>query len=596
MDNSGSPPLAKRRTVLAAGGAVVLGSLAGCTALDGLRNRASEEVVANRTASPAGFYAGGDTDRVTAYRSGPVDVRFVPPTLGADSRRIEIDGWSTSTTTKAQDYNSSRSNKPGGSIWVPDPHDEDSDDDGILTLATVLDIERALLIYIDAGIADVDDRSTDDAKASLDAFINATTEVRAELEGCSSETCTSVRENADSRKGLARDASDAVDAGEWDSARKSLQQARRIVQGDIDDIFRDIDSDGDGISDGMESLYDYLDGEPTIGEHSVVSLPDARVRVDGPALADELTPERVLEYFTGERNAESCGESDGAVAIHRDLACRDLLTSTLELGGDIDLSQSRGIDKKDIRRGVAAFGTSGGVVVTGATPAAEVAEPLVRVSSQCCTTPTLCCDILESWGEETTSGEAAVSETFVVPVVTTPADCPCPMPALFHVRRIRHDDQLLYVGGWHLDDGALYENSAALLVADGPNVVAGVTRSDVEDGGIDLRSRVEGRKKPGRTTYANITLAREYDPNHDSLPSGAHQVCRDDGELYCWGVQSREGVARHETGGCPGRDGDAPAWSVVTALDAPVLHLAGAADASNDVKFKAGAELSKAVN
>jgi hypothetical protein len=32
------------------------------------------------------------------------------------------------------------------------------------------------------------------------------------------------------------------------------------------------------------------------------------------------------------------------------------------------------------------------------------------------------------------------------------------------------------------------------------------------------------------------------------------------------------------------------------AADAPVLHLASASPASQDVKFKAGAELSKAVN
>ncbi|NHN42792.1 hypothetical protein G9C85_14305 [Halorubellus sp. JP-L1] len=589
----------KRRTLLAAGSAVGLGSLAGCTGLDGLVDRAGEEAVANRTASPAGFYAGGNPDGVTAYRSGPVDVRFVPPTLRADSRRIEIDGWSTGTTTKAQDYNSSRSNKPS-SIWVPNPHDEDDDNDGIGALVDVLDVERALLVYADAALAAVNDRSTEDAKTSLDAFVDATTEVRAELEDCPSDTCRTVRENAEARKGLAEDARDAIDAGEWDSARRSIERARRIVQGDVERIHDDLDSDGDGIPDATEPLYEYLDGEPTIGEHFAVSLPDARVRGDGPALADELTPERVLEYFFGERNADGCGESDRVVAVHRDLSCRTLLTATLDVDDGV-ASLLRGIDKRDIRRGraarsVAAFETSGGGVVTGATPAAEDAEPMALVSLAGCTTPTLCCDVLESWGEETTSGEAAVSETFVVPVTATPPDAPLPMPALFHVRRIRHDDQLLVVGGWHVDDGALYENAATLLAAEGPNVVAGVTRSDVEEGGVDLQSRGKIRKKPGRTTYANVTLSRGYDPDDDALPPGAHQVCRDDGDLYCWGVQSREALAVHDTGGCPGKDGDAPAWSVVTALDAPLLHLVDAPEASNDVKFKAGAELSKAVN
>jgi hypothetical protein len=576
-DTAGSTPLVTRRSVLAGSGAVALGSLAGCTAVDGLLARAREGAVGATTASPAGFYAGSDADDVAAYRSGPVDVRFVPPTLQADSRRIEIDGWSTSTTTKAQDYNASRSNKPRA-IWWPDP---DDDGDGLGTLVSVLDIERAIVVYADAAIAAVDDRSRGDAKPSLDALITATTTVQQRLERCSSDTCTTISENADTVDGLAQDAVDAVEASEWDSARRSLQQARRIVQGDIDEIYDDADSDGDGIGDATEPLVAYLDGEPTIGEHFVVSFPDASVRGGGQSLAAELTPRRVLEYFIGEPNAASCGASDRAVAIHRDLACRDLLTARLE-------------EQRSEQRHVAAFETAGGVVVTGATPAAAVAEPMLRVAPDNSASSV---ESLDSWTDDGRAGEAAVSAALVCPIVATPADCPCPMPALFHVRRIRHDDQLLYVGGWQLDDGALYENSATLLVADGPNVVAGVTRGDVEDGGVDLRSRVRGRKKPGRTKYANITLSRRYDPSDGALPPGAYPACRVDGEVYCWGVQSREALARYDTGDCDDRDDrTTPVWSVVTALDAPVLHLVDAADTSNDVKFKAGAELSKAVN
>lgn len=591
-----------RRSILTAGGIVALGSLAGCTTVNGLVDRAGEQVAGTTAASPAGFYdgsastaagGGGGGGRIALHRSDPIDVRYIPPSLQAASQEIEIDGWSTSAPTKARDYNSSRSNKPS-TIWWPGPDDEgdtDADDDtGVLV--TVLDIERALLVYADAAIAGVDDRASDDAKIALDAFINATTTVRAELDGCPSELCVTVAENADSRHGLAQDASDAVDAGEWDRARRHLQEARRIVQGDIDRIFEDLDSDGDGIVDEAEPLYEYLDGEPTIGERFVVCLPDARVRGDGPALADELTPQRVLAYFIGERDADSCAESDRAVAIHRDLACRNLLTATLKLGSDISLSQLRGIDKKDIRRGVAAFETSGGIVVTAASPAAEVVEPLLLVSEDgSAAVP----DDLNSWGEETIAEGSAVTATFVVPVAATPPGCPSPMPALLYVRRIRHEEQLLYAGGWMIDDGALYEDAATLLVGDGPAVIAGVGRSDIEEGGVDLRSRVTGRKKPGRTTYGNITLRAPYDPNAEYLPAGAHPVCRDDGNVYCWGVQSRETLAKH-TGDCDDYDSDVSPVCVVTALDAPVLHLVGAAEASNDVKFKTGAELSKAVN
>ena len=597
-----APPVVTRRAVLAAGGAVALGGLAGCSALDGLVDSASEAAIENRSASPAGFYAGEASGDAATFRSGPVDVRFVPPSLRAEDRRIDIDGWSTTTTTKAQDYNSSRSNKPS-TIWVPDPHDADSDADGIDDLLDLLDIERAILVYADAAIAAIDEESSDEATATLDAFINATTKVLEKGDRCSSETCNTVTENADARKGLAEDASDAVEAGEWGSARRSMQQARRIVQGDIERIDDDLDSDGDGTPDVYR--FDNLEirgRSATIGEHFVVSLPDARVRGGGPALADELTPKRVLEYFTGERDAEGCAQTNRAVSVHRDLACRDLLTSTLDLQDGFDLDQPSDIDKNDIRRGVAVFGTEGGVVVTGATPAAEATVPMARVSSRCCidkTTPVIIQD-LESWGEETDSGEAAVSDVFVVPVAATPPDSPRPMPALFHMRRIRHDDQLLFVGGWQIDDGALYENSATLLTAAGPNHVAPVTHSVSEDGTVEIEYQdgddILLRKRPGRTKYATVTLSREYDPEDDYLPPGAHAVCRDDGEVYCWDVQSQEALARHDTGDCNDADEDVRPSAVATALDAPILHLVGAAEASNDVKFKAGAELSKAVN
>lgn len=576
-----------RRAFLAAGGAAATAGIAGCSALDSLVERASDEAVTTKVASPAAFYVGADTlsssgsvgDKTRLFGSDTADVRYVPPTLQADSRRIDIEGWSTSTTTKAQDYNSSRSNKPS-SLWVPDPHDED-DGDGVGTLVRVLDMERALSVHLERATEAVDYQASAEATEALAAFIDATTTVRTELDGCPSDTCTTVRENADGRLGLARNASDAIDAGEWGRATKSLQEARRIVDGDIERIYDDLDSDGDGILDGTEALYEYLDGEPTIGEHFAVSLPDTRVRGGGPALADELTPERVLDYVTGERNAESCGEDDRTVAVHRDLACRDLLSATLE---------------EQEQRSVAAFGTSGGVVVTGASPAADVAGPMARVSGECCEESTCCFDY-NTWGEDLPSGDAAVSPTFVVPVAATPPDCPSPMPALLFVRRIRHDDQLLYVGGWLVDDGALYEDAATLLVADGPPVVAGVTRSDIADGGVELENGNDRvvRKKPGRTKYGNITLNTPYDSDAEYLPGGAYQACRGDGELYCWGVQSRETLAGGG-GDCDDTDTGVHPSAVVAALDAPMLHLVEAAEASNDVKFKAGAELSKSVN
>lgn len=589
-----------RRALLAAGGALALGSLAGCSAVEDAVDGASERAIENGTASPAALYAGGDVDVDTTaasdavYRSGPVDVRFLPPSIRAAGRELTIDGWATTTTTRAQNHNSSRSNRHEPIGWVDfgGGDDADDDDDGD-TLLTVLDAERALLVYADAGLEAVAARSGDDATAALESFVEGTTAVREALRDCPSDTCVSVFEHAEKRKGLARDASDAVGAGEWDSATRSLQEARRIVQTDIDDIFDDLDSDGDGLPDGLADLYGYLGGEPTVAERFVVSLPDARLRGGGPALAEALTPARVLGYLLGERGVEGCAESDEGVSLHRDLVCRDLLASTLELGDGVSLGDLSGIDTKDVRRGVVAFPTSGGSVVTGASPSVDVAEPLLRVSETDSAVP----GDLESWGEERRSGAADATGTLVVPVAATPPDCPSPMPALLFVRRIRHDGQLLFVGGWHVDDGALYEDAATLLVGEGPNAVAGVTLSDIEEGGVDPESLGGRRKRPGRAKYGDITLKKTYDPTDDFLPADAHPACRDDGERSYWAVQSRKALAEHETGVCRDGGGTDHGWGGnYAALDAPVLHLVEADDAANEVKFKAGAELSKAVN
>ncbi|WP_435116737.1 hypothetical protein [Halolamina sp. C58] len=574
-----------RRRVLAASGAVALSGLAGCTAIDGVLNRAADAALGTTSASPAGFYSGDPAlwaDQSDGERqhlpSGTTEVRYVPAGLRARGQRVDLDGWITSTTTGAQNHNSSRSNRTR-LVWVPDL-DGDGYDDAARTLATVLDMERALSIHLDSAIAAVDARSAAEATASLDSFVEAVTEVRGTLDRCGSEVCVTVREHADGRRDIGRSARDAVDAGEWEEAASSLREARGIVDGDLKLIGGDLDSDGDGLGDGTEALYAYLDGDGTIGERFVVSLPDARLPNDGPALADELTPRRVLDYLIGEQGSGRCGEIDGPVEIHRDLACRNLLTATLA-------------EETEKRRHVFATAEEGSVVVTGACPAVEESRELLRVSVDgTVDAPTT----LRSWGDERTQGGVAASATFVCPVLATPPDCPSPMPALLYVRRLRHDDQYLYAGGWLLDDGALYEDSATLLVADGPAVLAGVTQSDIENGGTDLEALAARRKRPGRAKYGDIVLRRAYDPDDDGdiLPTNVRSACPAEGHSY-WAVQSRAALA-DGGGDCDDQDPGIYPACVVTALDAPILHLVDADAASNDVKFKAGAELSKAVN
>lgn len=86
----------------------------------------------------------------------------------------------------------------------------------------------------------------------------------------------------------------------------------------------------------------------------------------------------------------------------------------------------------------------------------------------------------------------------------------------------------------------------------------------------------------------------DYDADNDtdSFPEEMRASCGA-GEPYCWDVQSHAARARRAVGApCP----ESGNRCLNSALDSPVLHLGGATELSNDVKFKAGAELSKAVN
>ena len=145
-----------------------------------------------------------------------------------------------------------------------------------------------------------------------------------------------------------------------------------------------------------------------------------------------------------------------------------------------------------------------------------------------------------------------------------------------------------------MDEGALYRDAATLLIYQGVREVGLVSpeaaRSGYQDGD-DLTLR----KRPGRTKYGNITLSTgdyDTDDDNDALPTGMRKSC-DEGEPYCWDVQSFSARAYKTVGSsCP----EGGNRCLISALDSPELHLGGATELSNDVKFKAGAELSKAVN
>ena len=628
-----------RRAVLAASGAVALSGLAGCAALDGLMGRAAEQLVGTTVSSPAAFYAGRnpsdtaagmgmpilDTGRSSdgrqVFRTGDTDIKHVPATVRAESQEIDLEGWAISTGIQATDYNSVRSNKRRSEWWAA-PDDEDEHD----PLAAIQDVELELLGHVVTAQDAVGRRDRAEANRALDAFINATSDaLRPELDSCGSGICETIRENSDGRKQGVRIARDAVDDGDWDAAARELADVEKIVLGDIERL-------DDELADRLpgrprfSDIIEYLRDEPTIGERFTVCLPDASLPGDRGSLAEELTPERVLAYFAASREPDglrtpfhdrygsqgisydddSCIRIDGPVSLHRDISCGSILSAELDT-------------YRTANRSIVGYSTEGGAVVSGIGRNPQTGKE-IQIAAENVDSDGKCVFVapdgtlreaaslndgevqcwgqrrsaddgsLYCWGSNRTADDVSVSETLVCPVSVTPADCPCPLPGLFYVRRCLHDDQVIFAGGWLLDEGALYEDSVTLLFDEGPTEFASVTPADVESNDYDARIVEQFSRDRSRHGSA-VASARVQGPDMNKaelIGEMASQVFQTD--------QGRKGLNAVNVKVVGERGDDGPIHTSVVALDAPLVHLADAAGTGNGVKFKAGAELSKAVN
>lgn len=392
-----------RREVLAVAGAAGLVSLSGC--VDEIRGRLADEatgrLVSTTAASPSFFYAGGENRTgqrqqvETAYTQ-----EYVPVVVSGEfegvSRTVDLDGIYTDSKVEAQDYNSSRSNKP----------------------------------------------------------------------------------------------SSVIDFG------------------------------GDGLDEeAIDRLFEYLDDEPTVSQRFVVVVPDASVAGREESLADAITPEILLDQLSaepsrldGEGKVYAWGRAKAEAGDGNVYCWGDNRSRAAGSDDDNELickSQHLAIDTDGSNRGIAVERTGAGVAVC--TVPADENAPLWRFvpdhrdeDSDDDGISTLPSD----WGDETTVGESAISSCLVGAVTVQPTECPCPMPALFHARRIRHGDQLLYVGGWLVDDAALYENSVTVLVSDGPNDVV-----DIEHGDdfAAMRRAAESGFTRERCRFGSVCYDGEFD-------------------------------------------------------------------------------------
>ena len=460
-----------RRSLLAASGVIVVGGLAGC-----LNQVASS--VTDTGSSPAAVFAGtdwndDDTEVTFMMAPGSPHVSRLTPTVSAGQLGdVELEGWVTSSAVMAQDYNSSRSNKPN------------------------------------------------------------------------------------------------TRAGDTDS---------------------DCDAVGNGSEEDAE-LVSYLGGKPIVAERFSVCLPDAEVPGGNGSIREAVTPERFIDYMTGRSDGEGnvyawgegrtvangddddddaddeCSESSGS-GIGLELTCASThleanLTGPFDTGGGLETIRA----------------DDGTVVVTNTPP--EASDTSAKV---CATVDDDPCGP-GVWARTTESGSS--TGVLVYQVMVQPPRCPKPFPALLYVQRCESNGQLVYMGGWVIDDAALYEESVTVLSMAGPTEVVGIECcfdfSADGDGFGDLVKRSVSGERSLRGARIDSGTVEEF------VEGGDAELADDILDV----ITSRGG----ETRGDDSEPGENYRFVTHVAVDAPVLHLVNAASVSEEVKFKAGAELSKSVN
>lgn len=470
-----------RRSVLAASAAFGMSGLAGCQGiLDDVLSDVADSNVRNKFATPAAFY-GGDSQPDGTHSEGDYAVTETGLTVSGEfegvSADVDLHAYVTNSTVRVTDHNAHRSNR----LHPSSVGDSDSE---TRTLVTVLELERGLALQVDSATEVVGRESTEESRTALEGIRSTIEEIRTVLGrgnggGCTTEVCDILRKNADGRLSETETGITAVEAGEWKQVNQSLRNVGRIVDGDVERLENELGVEVIGAADG---LYGYLDGEATIGERFVVTVPDARLKDADLALADELTPARLLTYVTGEEIGPASGSTEqrfqwiddpprfSASVTVPDSESYDPGRQLVALGYCLN---SKGEDfNSTLQIDHAAGGLTGG----GGT-SDEDDGFLVSVGL----TTRFGWRELAEWGTERDAGEAAVTQTVVGSVLAQPEGCPQPIPALFYCRRIRHAEQYVYAGGWIVDDSALYHDAVTLLVAEEVPEVVHVEHSSESD-------------------------------------------------------------------------------------------------------------------
>ena len=361
----------------------------------------------------------------------------------------------------------------------------------------------------------------------------------------------------------------------------------------------DGDSDGDGVGDGSEEddeLAAYLGGKPIVAERFTVCLPDAEVPGGNGSIREAVTPERLIAYLTDGDGGDLLSKADSKKS------------GVVEGGGDCDDDDSTVYPgavcgtsphfSAEVSGPVATGGglvaerdADGHVIVTNSPPSAEEGASVVVCPAE---GEPFEPEGLDAWAKKMDDVPVEITQQgrlnglTVAQVMVQPPGCPRAFPALMYMSRGLNDGQLIYSGGWVIDDAALYEDSVTVLtLAESARVVGIECCFDYDsdgDGFSDVLARAGLSERERRGAQLAVGTVDELVASGLLSESAGEDVV----------VRKR-----------PGREGSEVSLEVTgdeygfvtnVPVDAPVLHLVNAASASNEVKFKAGAELSKSVN
>jgi len=627
-----------KRALLTASGAVAIGALSGC-----LSQVASS--VTDTESSPAAVLAGADwnddeTEVTLTFEDELLQephVSRLTPTLAG---RVELEGWVTSTALVAANYNNTRSNKAG--IRAPDGDgDADSDADGVDDDVRAEDYNSPRSNRSIAGPSDIigDDMDEDDETfrrvSRLDARLEEATtaaataiskrsartgrnpetkkeitetlgdmkavlaEMRDVLERCSDESCVAALANVADREADVVRAQEYVQDGEWEAfGLDGGGDGNDILVGDY--LLPPVEFDSSGLfSPGEQAeLFRYLEQKPVVAERFSVCLPDAEVPGGNGSIEQAVTPERLFSYLTGRSDGEGqlyawgsntaglngpdesgdCDDDDSTVSPGA--VCGETPHFVAEMTGPVATGG-----------GLLAERTADGhVVVANSPPSAEAGASVVV------------CPVegdpfepegLDAWAKKMDDVPVKITQQgrllnlTVAQVMVQPPGCPESVPALIYVSRGLSDGQLIYSGGWIIDDAALYENSTTMLSMAGAAQVVGIECC------FDYSADADGDGLSDLVARAGLSERARRGARMDS---GTVDELVEAGVLLTDSFDPEEPVVNDITRFRSGGGGGGRAVLTHVAVDAPVLHLVDAASASDDVKFKAGAELSKSVN